>query len=200
MRLTAHGSAEDLRNRLAVGVGKRDAEQGADRWRAGVHREEEDAGRRGHGGLPPAVFRIIEGSAGSGSFRWMRSRAHAPDALCNVIIRPPRRPWRDDEVRVQTRQGVVLVELAKRKKGAPKKARRTLEAPSRSRGASYDLGVGTASGAVVEDFLVVFLCFLVDFFEPSFLTTVSLFVSTDSVFLVSTFEAAVGFGAGAADC
>jgi hypothetical protein len=49
------------------------------------------------------------------------------------------------------------------------------------------------------DFLVVFLCFLVEWVVPSFFSVDELLVSTDSVFLVSV-AAWVGLGAGAADC
>jgi hypothetical protein len=71
--------------------------------------------------------------------------------------------------------------------------------PSAGR-ANYDFGVGLTGGAVSVVVLVVFLCFLVDFFAPSFVTDDSLFVSVDAVFLLSTFGACVGFGAGVADC
>jgi len=46
----------------------------------------------------------------------------------------------------------------------------------------YHLGVGFGTGAVSVVVLVLFLCFLVDFFTPFLFDEVSLFVSTDCVF------------------
>jgi hypothetical protein len=66
-------------------------------------------------------------------------------------------------------------------------------------GSDYDFGVGFTAGAVSVVLLADFLCFRVYFFFPFFVTELSLFVSVDELFF-STCAAAVGCGAGAADC